>query len=171
MRNNAHVPYSNFKVGAAFLTEDNSIIAGCNVENITVTVYDGKFHDVDSSEMAFKIASRAAFRDAVEKSKPILLEPIQALKITIPDQYMGDISGDLNQKRGRILGMGVEEGMQVVKADVPLSELSRYATEVRSITQGNGSVDMKFSRYEMVPSNVAKEIIKNHKKELEEATK
>ncbi|HJO93090.1 MAG TPA: elongation factor G [Victivallales bacterium] len=146
-------------------------LAGCNVENITVTVYDGKFHDVDSSEMAFKIASRAAFRDAVEKSKPILLEPIQALKITIPDQYMGDISGDLNQKRGRILGMGVEEGMQVVKADVPLSELSRYATEVRSITQGNGSVDMKFSRYEMVPSNVAKEIIKNHKKELEEATK
>jgi elongation factor G len=146
-------------------------LAGCNVENITVTVYDGKYHDVDSSEMAFKIAARAAFRDAVEKSTPILLEPIQSLKITIPDQYMGDISGDLNQKRGRILGMGIEEGMQVVKADAPLSELSRYATEIRSITQGNGSLDMKFSRYEMVPANVAKEIIKKHKSELEEATK
>jgi len=146
-------------------------LAGCNVENITVSVYDGKFHDVDSSEMAFKIAARAAFREAIENSKPILLEPIQNLKIMIPDQYMGDISGDLNQKRGRILGMDMEEGMQVVKAEVPLAELSKYATELRSITQGNGSFDMAFARYEMVPSNVAKEIIDNHKKELEEEEK
>jgi len=146
-------------------------LAGCNVENITVTVYDGKFHDVDSSEMAFKIAARGAFRDAMQKSKPILMEPIQSLSITIPDQYMGDISGDLNQKRGRILGMSVDDGLQVVNADIPLSEVSRYATELRSITQGNGTFEMEFSRYEMVPSNVAKEIIDRHKKEEEEANK
>ncbi len=142
-------------------------LAGCNVENVKVSVYDGKFHDVDSSEMAFKIASRAAFRDAVEKAKPILLEPIQNVRIFIPDKYMGDISGDLNQKRGRILGMEVEEGIQIVKAEVPLAELAKYATELRSITQGNGSFEMSFARYEMVPSNVAKEIIDKHKKELE----
>ena len=142
-------------------------LAGCNVQNVLVTVYDGKYHDVDSSEMAFKIAARAAFRDAVEKAKPILLEPIQNVKIYIPDQYMGDISGDLNHKRGRILGMDVEEGLQVVKADIPLAELSKYATELRSITQGNGSFEMSFARYEMVPSNVAREIIEKHNKETE----
>ena len=144
-------------------------LAGCNVENITVTVYDGKHHDVDSSEMAFKIAARTAFRDAMESSKPILMEPIQSLRITIPDQYMGDISGDLNQKRGRILGMDIDEGLQVVKAEVPIAELSRYATELRSITQGNGSFEMEFDRYDTVPSNVAKEIIEKHKKEEEAA--
>jgi len=149
----------------------NGPMAGCNVENITVTVYDGKHHDVDSSEMAFKIAARTAFRNAMEKSTPILLEPIQSLRITIPDQYMGDISGDLNQKRGRILGMDVDEGLQVVKAEIPLAELSRYATELRSITQGNGSFEMEFARYDMVPSNIAKEIINKHQKEEEEANK
>ncbi|HBM14876.1 MAG TPA: elongation factor G [Lentisphaeria bacterium] len=145
----------------------NGPLAGCTVQNIKVTVYDGKFHDVDSSEMAFKIASRAGFRDGVEKAKPILLEPIMNVKIYIPDQYMGDISGDLNTKRGRILGMEAEEGLQVVRAEVPIAELAKYATELRSITQGNGSFEMSFARYEMVPTNVAKEIIEKHKKELE----
>ena len=147
-------------------------MAGCNVENIAVTVYDGKHHDVDSSEMAFKIAARTAFRNAMEKSTPILLEPIQSMKITVPDQYMGDISGDLNQKRGRIIGMDIDEGgLQIIKAEMPLAELSRYATELRSITQGNGSFEMKFERYEMVPSNIAKDIIKKHQKSEEEANK
>ncbi len=144
-------------------------LAGCHVQNVVVTVYDGKYHDVDSSEMAFKIAARAALRDAIEKAKPILLEPIKNVKIYIPDQYMGDISGDLNHKRGRILGMDVEEGLQVVKAEIPLAELSKYATELRSITQGNGSFEMSFARYEMVPSNVARDIIEKHKKTTEEA--
>jgi len=144
-------------------------LAGCHVQNVLITVYDGKYHDVDSSEMAFKIAARAALRDAIEKAKPILLEPIQSIKIHIPDQYMGDISGDLNHKRGRILGMDMEEGLQVVKAEVPLAELAKYAMELRSITQGNGSFDMSFARYEMVPSNVAREIIEKHKKGTEEA--
>jgi len=143
-------------------------LAGCVVQNIAVTVYDGKHHPVDSSEMAFKIASRTAFRDAMANAKPILLEPIQNVKIMIPDEYMGDITGDLNHKRGRILGMSAEEGMQVVNADVPLSEMARYATELRSMTQGRGLFEMSFARYEMVPSSVAKEIIDAHKKEQEE---
>jgi elongation factor G len=143
-------------------------LAGCVVQNIAVTVYDGKHHPVDSSEMAFKIAARTAFRNAMENAKPILLEPIQNVKIMIPDEYMGDITGDLNHKRGRILGMSAEEGMQVVNAEVPLAEMSRYATELRSMTQGRGLFEMSFARYEMVPSNVAKEIIEAYKKEQEE---
>jgi elongation factor G len=143
-------------------------LAGCKVENVIVTVYDGKHHPVDSSEMAFKIAARSAFRNAMENAKPILLEPIQNVKIMIPDEYMGDISGDLNHKRGRILGMSAEEGMQVVNAEVPLVEMARYATELRSMTQGRGLFEMEFSRYEMVPSNVAKEIVDAYKAEQAE---
>jgi elongation factor G len=135
---------------------------------MTVTVYDGKHHPVDSSEMAFKIAARTAFKNAMQNAKPILLEPIQAVKIMIPDEYMGDITGDLNHKRGRILGMGAEEGMQVVNAEVPLAEMGRYATELRSMTQGRGLFEMEFAKYEMVPANVAKEIIDAHNKTMEE---
>ena len=149
----------------------NGPLVGCNVQNLTVTVYDGKYHDVDSNEMAFKIASRAAFRDAMQQAKPIILEPIQNVNIIIPDKYMGDVSGDLNQKRGRILGMGVEEGMQVVNAEVPLAELPKYATELRSMTQGNGTFEMEFARYEMIPTNIANQIIDTYKKEQEEANK
>lgn len=143
-------------------------LAGCVVQNVTVSVYDGKHHEVDSSEMSFKIAARAAFRDAMSKAKPILLEPIYKVKIIIPDEYMGDVTGDLNHKRGRILGMSVEEGMQVVNAEVPLAEMSKYASELRSMTQGKGSFEMEFDRYEMVPSNVAKNIIEAHKASLTE---
>ncbi|MBN1864998.1 MAG: elongation factor G [Victivallales bacterium] len=143
-------------------------LAGCTVQNVKISVYDGKHHPVDSSEMAFKIASRTAFRKAMENAKPILLEPIQKVKIMIPDEYMGDITGDLNQKRGRILGMSAEEGLQVVNAEIPLAEMSRYATELRSMTQGRGTFEMEFTRYEMVPSNVAKEIIDSYQKETVE---
>ncbi|NOY74756.1 MAG: elongation factor G [Kiritimatiellaeota bacterium] len=143
-------------------------LAGCTVQNMTVTVYDGKHHPVDSSEMAFKIAARTAFKNAMGSAKPILLEPIQTVKIMIPDEYMGDITGDLNHKRGRILGMDAEEGMQVVNAEVPLSEMSRYATELRSMTQGRGLFEMEFAKYEMVPANVAKEIIDAYNKAQEE---
>lgn len=143
-------------------------LAGCVVENIKATVYDGKYHTVDSSEMAFKIAARQAFRDAMSKANPILLEPIQKVKIMIPDEYMGDITGDLNHKRGKILGMGMEEGLQVVNAEVPLVEMSRYANELRSMTQGRGSFEMQLSHYEMVPSNVAKQIIDSYKAKQED---
>lgn len=140
-------------------------LVGCKVENIKVTVYDGKHHPVDSNEMAFKIAGRMAFRDAMAKSKPVILEPIMKVKITVPDDYMGDVTGDLNHKRGRILGMGAEEGMQVVNADVPLVEMAKYATELRSMTHGRGVFKMDFERYEHVPSVIANDIIAKHQSE------
>lgn len=144
-------------------------LVGCKVEKMKVTVYDGKYHPVDSNEMAFKIASRMAFRDAMSKARPVILEPIMEVKIHIPNDYMGDITGDLNHKRGRILGMGVEEGLQLVNAEVPLAEMAKYATELRSMTQGRGSFEMDFVRYEAVPANVANEIIAKHQAEQEEA--
>lgn len=137
----------------------NGPLAGCKVERLKVTVYDGKYHDVDSSEMAFKIATRRAFKDAMSKAKPVLLEPIMKVAIHIPSIYMGDISGDLNQRRGRILGMSVEDGLQVVMAEVPQAEMSRYATELRSLTQGSGLFEMSFSRFEQVPTNIASDVI------------
>lgn len=142
-------------------------LVGCVVERVKVTLLDGKYHPVDSSEMAFKIAARMAFRDAMSKARPVLLEPIMKVNIHVPDTSMGDVSGDLNHKRGRILGMDMEDGMQVVRAEVPMAELNRYATELRSMTQGRGSFDMTFDRYEQVPANVAGEIIAKHQAEHE----
>ena len=138
-------------------------LAGCVVENVKVTVYDGKFHDVDSSEMAFKIASRKAFREAMEKANPVLKEPVMSVKVYTPAEFMGDITGHLNHKRGRIIGMNAEDGMQVLEAEVPLAELSKYATELRSMTQGRGTFEMEFARYEVVTPNVAAEIINKFK--------
>ncbi len=136
-------------------------LAGCVVEKMRVTVYDGKFHDVDSSEMAFKIASRMAFRDAMSKAKPVLMEPVITARIMIPDEFTGDISGLINHKRGRILGMDMEDGLQVVTAEVPYAEMLRFATELRSATQGSGSFEMEFARYEVVNPMIANEIIAN----------
>lgn len=143
-------------------------LAACTVEKVKVSVYDGKHHPVDSSEMAFKIAARMAFRDAMAKAKPVLLEPVMIVKITVPDHYMGDISGDLNHKRGHIVGMNAEEGMQVVTAKVPLAELSKYAAELRSMTQGKGSFEMEFSTYEVVPANAAAAIMANARHVVED---
>jgi elongation factor G len=137
-------------------------LVGCKVENVKVTVFDGKYHSVDSNEMAFKIASRAAFKEAVSKAHPIVLEPIMAVKIYIPNEYMGDISGDLNHKRGRIIGMESEEGVQLVIAEVPQAEMYKYATELRSMTQGRGSFQMELARYEPLPTNLANELIKQY---------
>lgn len=143
-------------------------LAGSTVERLKVIVYDGKYHDVDSSEMAFKIATRRAFREAIEKARPVLLEPIVNVKIRIPDRYMGDISGDLNQRRGRIIGMSAEDGLQVVNAEVPQAEMAKYATELRSLTQGSGLFEMEFSRYEQVPANIANEIKAKYQASLTE---
>jgi len=134
-------------------------VAGYPVVNTKATVYDGSFHEVDSSEIAFKIAASRAFRDAMSKAKPVLLEPIMTVEVTIPEQYMGDVNGDLNQKRGRILGVNIEAGMQVISAEVPQAELFRYASELRSMTGGRGAFQMSFSRYEVVPSNIAQKIV------------
>jgi elongation factor G len=138
------------------------------VINVRATVYDGKHHPVDSSDIAFQIAARSAFREAVTQARPILLEPIMKLRVIIPDQYMGDITADLNQRRGRILGMNAEEGMQVVEATVPMAETFSYSSQLRSLTQGRGTFEMEFSNYEQVPSNVAQQIIEAAKREAEE---
>jgi elongation factor G len=134
-------------------------VAGYPVQNINVEVYDGKYHDVDSKEIAFKIAGMRALRDGMSQAKPVLLEPIMRLKITIPETFMGAISGDLPNKRGRVLGMEAQEGEQTISAEVPMAELTRYAAELRSITGGQGSFTMDFDRYDIVPSNVAAKII------------
>lgn len=143
-------------------------LANCKVINIKATVFDGKHHPVDSSDMAFQIAGRGAFREAMQKSSPILLEPIMKLRVMIPDQYMGDITADLNQRRGRILGMGTEEGMQVVEAEVPQAETFSYSSQLRSLTQGRGFFDLEFVRYEQVPGNISKQIQEAAQKEAED---
>ena len=143
-------------------------VAGYPVTNVKSTVYDGSHHDVDSSEVAFKIAASKAFKEAMAEAKPILLEPVMTVKVTIPSQYMGDINGDLNHRRGRILGMETEEGLQILTAEVPQSELFRYAAELRSMTGGQGSFEMAFSRYDTVPSNVAQKIVAEAEKDKEE---
>ena len=143
-------------------------LVGCRMQNIRIAVYDGKYHPVDSNEMAFRIAGRMAFRDAIAKAKPVLLEPVMRVNIAIPDVYLGEITGDLNHKRGRVIGMTMDEGTQIVQAEVPLAEMSRYATELRSMTQGRGTFEMNFERYEQVPGNVAQEIISKHQSTVQE---
>jgi elongation factor G len=134
-------------------------LAGYPVVNTRVVIYDGSHHEVDSSEIAFKIASMRAFSEGMAKARPVLLEPIMNVKIMVPERYMGDITGDLNHRRGRILGIGNEDGMQVIEADIPQSEVFRYSSELRSLTQGQGSFEARFARYDIVPSNVAQKII------------
>jgi len=146
-------------------------VAGYPVQNVKVHLYDGSYHDVDSSEVAFKIAGSRALREAMANAKPVLLEPIMQLKITIPEAYMGAISGDMPHKRGRVLGMETEGGIQVITAEAPLAELFKYAAELRSMTGGQASFVMEFERYDIVPSNVAQKIIAEaakHRKEEEE---
>ena len=133
-------------------------IAGYPVMDVKITVYDGSHHAVDSSEIAFKIAGARALRDAMSNAKPILLEPVMTVHVTVPDEFMGDINGDLNHKRGHIVGMGLEDGAQIVNAEVPMSELFRYAAELRSMTGGQGSFTMEFSRYQPVPENITQKI-------------
>ena len=139
-------------------TRVNGPLSGSMVTNFKAVVFDGKYHPVDSSEMAFKIATRRAFRDAMAKAKPMLLEPIMTLKIIFPEVYMGAISGDLNSRRGRILGMDREDGLQVVNAEVPLAEVYSYPMALRSMTQGRGSFEMKFERRDPVPKAIADKI-------------
>jgi elongation factor G len=144
------------------------VLAGYPMTNIKVTLYDGSYHDVDSSEMSFKIAASMCFKKGVEQAHPVLMEPIMDVEVRVPEQYMGDIISDLNGKRGRILGMEPEGKLQVVKAQVPLSEMYRYAIDLKSITQGRGFFSMQFYQYEDVPQQAAKEIIENAAKEKEQ---
>jgi elongation factor G len=132
------------------------------------TLYDGSFHPVDSNELSFKIAASMALKDGVLQSKPVLLEPIMAVTVTVPEQYMGDVNRDLNGRRGRVLGMdGAGDGLQAITAHVPQSELFSYATELRSLTAGRGSFSATLDHYEEVPGHVAERVIAEHKKEAE----
>jgi elongation factor G len=144
-------------------------MAGFPMVDMDVTVYDGSFHSVDSSELAFKMAASKAMKDGFAKAEPVLLEPIVNANVTVPDQFMGDVIGDLNSKRGRILGMEPKGKMQVVSAQVPLGEMSRYSIDLRSITGGRGVFAMEFSHYEEVPEHIAQKIIEQRKKEHEES--
>ena len=137
----------------------NGVIAGYPILDVKVTLYDGSFHEVDSSEMAFKIAGSMAFKDGVRKANPVILEPIEKLEITVPEEYMGDVMGDVNSRRGRIEGMEARAGAQVIRGLVPLSEMFGYATDLRSKTQGRGVYTMQFSHYEAVPKSIAEGII------------
>jgi elongation factor G len=138
---------------------EGGVLAGYEMVDVKVTLYDGSYHEVDSSEMAFKIAGSMAFKEAAKKASPVLLEPVMSVEVVVPEDFLGTIVGDLNSRRGRIEGMEHRAGSQVVKAMVPLSEMFGYATNMRSSTQGRATFSMHFSRYEEAPRSVAEEII------------
>jgi len=137
----------------------NGIVAGYPALDIRATLYDGSYHDVDSSEMAFKIAGSMAFKSGAAKAKPVILEPIMRVEVVVPEEYMGDVMGDINSRRGRIEGMEARGNTQVIRGFVPLSEMFGYATDLRSKTQGRGVYTMQMSHYEEVPKNIAEAII------------
>jgi elongation factor G len=147
---------------------EEGVLAGYPVTNLKATLYDGSYHSVDSSEMAFKMAARLAFRKGVEAAKPVLLEPIMNVEIEVPDTYMGDIIGDLNSKRGRVQGMEPAGRKQMIKAQVPLGEMARYTIDLKSMTQGRGKFRMDFSHYEEVPAQNAEKIIEKARQEKED---
>ena len=142
----------------------SGVLAGYNVVDVKVTLYDGSYHEVDSSEMAFKIAGSMALKDAMRKADPVLMEPIMKVVVIVPDEYMGDVIGDLNSRRGMILGMDAVPGAQQINSEVPLSEMFGYATDMRSKTQGRGQYTMEPAHYSEVPKSVSETIIASRKK-------
>lgn len=135
------------------------VVAGFQVVDVKAIVYDGSYHDVDSNEISFKIAGLHAFKDAMAKARPVLLEPVMNVTVYVPDQYMGDITGDLNHRRGRILSVEPADGLQAIKAQVPQAEVFKYASELRSMTGGRGTFEMEYSHYEQVPAHIAQKVI------------
>jgi elongation factor G len=138
---------------------ENGVKAGYPMVDVRVTLVDGKYHEVDSSEIAFKVAGSLALQEAAKRAKPVLLEPIFAIEVVTPEEFMGDVIGDLNRRRGRVHGMEQRGNAQVVKASVPLSEMFGYATDLRTITQGRATSTMQFESYEEVPPNIAERVI------------
>jgi elongation factor G len=138
---------------------NNGILAGFPVVDVKVTLVDGSYHDVDSSEQAFQIAGSMGFKDGMRKAKPTLLEPIMTVEVTMPEDFMGDVMGDLTGRRGHILGMSSRATTQVVQAEVPLSNMFGYATQLRSMTQGRANYSMQFDHYQALPQNLAEEIV------------
>lgn len=148
---------------------ESGILAGYPVVDIKASLYDGSYHNVDSSEMAFKIAAHLAFKKGVEQARPVLLEPVMHVEVTVPEQFMGDIMGDMNSRRGRIMGMEPKEGFQVIRASVPMSEMLKYAIDLRSMTQGRGTFRMNFDHYEEVPAHIAEQVVAQAKAEKKAA--
>jgi elongation factor G len=141
----------------------NGVLAGYPVEDIKVTLFDGSFHEVDSSEMAFKIAGSIAFKAAARKADPVLLEPIMDVEVVTPEEYMGDVMGDLSSRRGKIEGLSTRKDAQIIKAKVPLSDMFGYSTQLRSMTQGRAIYTMQFAYSDIVPQSIADEIIEKVK--------
>jgi elongation factor G len=142
---------------------ERGYLAGFPVVDFRVSLYDGKYHDVDSSDMAFKIAGSLAFKEAMKQARPALLEPIMQVEVYAPDQYSGDLMGHLSGRRGKISGSEARAGNVVIKALVPFSEMLSYANELISLTQGRGSYSMEFSHYDYVPNEIAEKVIAAHK--------
>jgi elongation factor G len=140
---------------------ENGVKAGFPMVDVRVSLIDGKYHDTDSSEIAFKVAGSLALQEAAKRAKPVLLEPVFAVEVVTPEEYMGDVIGDLNRRRGRVEGMEPRGNAQAVKAHVPLSEMFGYATDVRSMTQGRATYTMQFDRYEEVPTNIAEKVVES----------
>ena len=138
---------------------ESGILAGYPVVDCKVELYDGSYHEVDSSEMAFKIAGSMAFKEACRKAQPVILEPIMKVSVIVPEEYMGDVIGDISSRRGNILGMEARNGSQQIVANVPLSEMFGYATDLRSKTQGRGQYSMEPDEYQQVPKSVADKIM------------
>ncbi len=147
---------------------ERGVVAGYPVVDLRITLFDGGFHPVDSSEMAFKIAAHMGFKEAMEKCRPTLLEPVMGVEVVVPEECMGDVMGDLNSRRGRILGMNQKGGNQVIKAQVPLSEMLTYASTLKSLTADRGTFAMEFSQYEEVPAMIQQKIVEEAKKAAEE---
>jgi elongation factor G len=141
----------------------NGVVAGYPVVDCKVTIFDGSYHDVDSSEIAFKIAGSMAFRDGAQKAKPVLLEPIMKVEVVTPEDYMGDVNGDLNRRRGVLQGLEAAPAGKIVRAEVPLAEMFGYATHLRSMSQGRATYTMEFAHYAEVPANVAESVIKGRR--------
>ena len=147
----------------------SGVLAGYPVVGLKATLYDGSYHPVDSSEMAFKIAASIAYKKGLEAAKPILLEPIMNVQILVPDNYMGDVMGDINKRRGRVIGMEPEGKLQRISAEIPMGEMFTYATDLRSMTQARGSYFSEFLRYEEVPASEVSKILEESKKLKAEA--
>ena len=139
----------------------NGVIAGYPVVDVKVTIFDGSYHDVDSSEIAFKIAGSMAFKEGAKKARPVLLEPIMNVEVVTPEDYMGDVNGDLSRRRGVLQGLEDGPAGKIVRAQVPLSEMFGYATTLRSMSQGRATYTMEFGHYAEVPTNVAQVVIKD----------
>ena len=139
--------------------KQSGVLAGYECVDFKVQVYDGSYHEVDSSEMAFKIAGSMAFKEGMKKADPVLMEPIMRVEVSTPEEYLGDVIGNINSRRGNLMGMESVAGNQEIKAEVPLAEMFGYATDLRSVTQGRGNYTMTFDHYSEVPKSIADKII------------